>query len=278
MKHLIPLSIIILVLQACTLSGTRSTSSPAINRNADRPAGETSAVTLDSVEINDTLRIDSSGLVSALKIVYPVTPSLLADSVLQWIRSSLSPDTLSGSSQNIGSASQLASGIIARERSDVRTDFPTMTSGAMFDFVANSSPVCIAPQFTSYQTSVYRYRGGAHGRMYCINEIFVNSTGARLGWNIFRAEALPDVLTLVSGGILNQYFDGDTEMMAQSMLLETDRIPLPSQPPLFTPDGITFIYQQYEITVYAAGMPHCTVPYADLKPFMTASALELLDF
>lgn len=39
--------------------------------------------------------------------------------------------------------------------------------------------------------------------------------------------------------------------------------------------GITFIYQSYEITFYAAGRPTFTIPFSEAKPFLKPQALNL---
>lgn len=282
MRHLLLLPVFAATLFACTSAGNRQSAASAETVPAGPADPAETVVTLawDSIEINDTLRVDSSALVSALKIVYPKSPSALADSVLPWIASSITSETPESTPMPAESATQLASDLIARERAEVRPDFdfPLFSSGITFDFMANTSPVYSTSRFVSYQTSVYRYRGGAHGGMVCVNQVFDCRSGRRLGWNMFLPESLPEVLNCVTRNILSQFFEGDSDAMAESMISESEEIPLPSQPPLFTPDGILFIYQQYEITVYAAGMPQCIVPYADLKSFLTPEALELLDF
>ena len=38
-----------------------------------------------------------------------------------------------------------------------------------------------------------------------------------------------------------------------------------------------FIYQQYEIAPYAAGIPTCTVPYTELKGLFTTTVEPLIE-
>ena len=59
-------------------------------------------------------------------------------------------------------------------------------------------------------------------------------------------------------------FDGDI-----------DDLPLPDFEPYMTEQGVTFIYQPYEISYYAAGKPEFTIPYNVVKPYLTAEAIEL---
>jgi hypothetical protein len=53
-------------------------------------------------------------------------------------------------------------------------------------------------------------------------------------------------------------------------------LPLPQAAPYFTKDGITFVYAQYEIACYAAGMPTFTIPYNKIEGILTSSAAALL--
>ena len=53
-------------------------------------------------------------------------------------------------------------------------------------------------------------------------------------------------------------------------------IPLPKNPPYFTQDGLTFVYQQYEIAPYAAGMPTFSIPYDVAKGLLLHAAADLI--
>ena len=54
-----------------------------------------------------------------------------------------------------------------------------------------------------------------------------------------------------------------------------DELPLPDFEPYLTEQGVTFIYQPYEISYYAAGKPEFTIPYNVVKPYLKAQAIEL---
>lgn len=56
---------------------------------------------------------------------------------------------------------------------------------------------------------------------------------------------------------------------------EYNIIPLPSETPRPTPDGLSFHYHQYEISYGAAGEPTFTVPYEDILPYCTPEAVEI---
>ena len=55
-----------------------------------------------------------------------------------------------------------------------------------------------------------------------------------------------------------------------------DDIPLPEAAPLFTKDGVKLTYGQYEIAPYAAGMPSFVAPYAEIAPYLSRAAREMV--
>ena len=70
-----------------------------------------------------------------------------------------------------------------------------------------------------------------------------------------------------------------TDEQLKDMLISVDdinRIPLPSAPPTFSKKGLAFLYQQYEIAPYAAGMVNFDIPYDKIRPFLTPEAAALI--
>ena len=61
------------------------------------------------------------------------------------------------------------------------------------------------------------------------------------------------------------------------LMLEKKTIPLPVHQPSLTKDGLSFVYQQYEIAAYACGLPCFTIPYAKVKKYMTEEARKLIE-
>ena len=76
----------------------------------------------------------------------------------------------------------------------------------------------------------------------------------------------------------------DPEAMSDQDLLDElvsyggpiDELPLPETEPYLTEKGVTFIYQPYEISYYAAGKPEFTIPFEAAKPFLTTQGLSYL--
>ena len=58
--------------------------------------------------------------------------------------------------------------------------------------------------------------------------------------------------------------------------MENGIVPLPSWTPYPGEDGLVFVYQQYEIASYAAGMPSFVIPYDRIQPFLTEEARRIL--
>jgi hypothetical protein len=79
--------------------------------------------------------------------------------------------------------------------------------------------------------------------------------------------------------MLKDYFNVKSDGGLMDCLQGVDNvatIPLPTTPPYMTIEGFTFIYQQYEIVAYAAGMPSDVIPYEQMKPCLTEYAQELI--
>ena len=156
-------------------------------------------------------------------------------------------------------------------------------------------------RYVSYSIDGFTYSGGAHGMSGSSGVTFSKATAKMIGYkkdynektNSFRilnqtlfndkvkSKAFNDVL---KAG-LKEYFaevtdDGKkklTDGELKEMLMDEDvnKLPLPGASPHFTKEGLTFVYQQYEIAAYCYGMPSFTVPYEKILPFLTPEAAEL---
>ena len=54
-------------------------------------------------------------------------------------------------------------------------------------------------------------------------------------------------------------------------------LPLPRAVPYVTTKGVAFIYQQYEIVCYAAGLPSVVIPAEELRDLLSEEGRALLD-
>lgn len=134
-------------------------------------------------------------------------------------------------------------------------------------------------RYLTYETSCYVFLGGAHGSAMCYPVNIVRSTGRVLAATVdtLKQKALQPILRrgvkeYISKAENRKIKDSDLQNM---LFVEHGIIPLPTTVPVLTPEGLRFVYQQYEIGPYALGMVEFTVPYADVKSCLTKEAAEL---
>lgn len=134
-------------------------------------------------------------------------------------------------------------------------------------------------RYLTYETSCYVFLGGAHGSAVCYPVNIVRSTGKVLAATVdtLKQKALQPILRrgvkeYISKAENRKIKDRDLQNM---LFVEHGIIPLPATVPVLTPEGLRFVYQQYEIGPYALGMVEFTVPYADVKSYLTPEAAEL---
>lgn len=132
--------------------------------------------------------------------------------------------------------------------------------------------------FITYSYVSDGYTGGAHGYHIYKGQTFRKSDGRRIGWDVFQRTYSVEFMNLIRDG-LKEYWEVKTDEELDDMLMDKDNFsvrPLPDCPPLFEKKGVTFVYNQYEIAPYAAGLPSFTIPYEKLVPFMNATAKKLI--
>lgn len=134
-------------------------------------------------------------------------------------------------------------------------------------------------RYLTYETSCYVFLGGAHGSALCRPVNIVKATGRVLAATVdtLKQKALQPILRrgvkeYISKAENRKIKDRDLQNM---LFVEHGIIPLPATVPVLTPEGLRFVYQQYEIGPYALGMVEFTVPYADVKSYLTPEAAEL---
>ena len=126
------------------------------------------------------------------------------------------------------------------------------------------------------------YEGGIHGISYENGVTFFDG-GQRFSKEMLRNIDGEKFQKLMRKG-LKDFFSKNPDNMTDEELGEelinvedVYNIPMPDAEPYITEDGVTFIYQPYEISYYAAGKPEFSVPLTKMRPFLTKKALRLLD-
>lgn len=134
-------------------------------------------------------------------------------------------------------------------------------------------------RYITYLSEAYVYMGGAHGMSTKQGSTFRKSDGRRFSYEMLIDTETSEFKKLIKKGLTEYFSDSDyaitsDDELAAMLITESDvnNLPLPEYAPYLTNEGVTFIYQQYEIAPYAAGMPQFTIPFSDIIPFMTTTA------
>lgn len=154
-------------------------------------------------------------------------------------------------------------------------------------------------RYITYLSKSEGFLGGAHGYATATGITFSKKDGRRIGYQteynrekdtfemkyqtLFNNPKADGLAQLIKEGVRSYFQEFDTEETTdeqlKDMLIGVDdinKIPLPVNSPLFTKEGLSFTYQQYEIAPYAAGMINFDIPYEKVKPFLTEEATDLI--
>ncbi|MBR1400717.1 MAG: DUF3298 domain-containing protein [Prevotella sp.] len=219
-----------------------------------------------------------------LSVQYPVSgPQVLVDSIRRYIAETLIVDQQWANDRD----SLLA--IAARKGySTMKADRDEMIADGIrgvppfyysFDITKN----CETDKYITMNCGYEEFRGGPHGSFIATATTIRKSDGKRMGWSMLTKTDTPEFRKLMIKGV-RQYFEESgekvesDEQLKDMLIIEgsVSNLPLPQAEPSLTPKGVAFCYQQYEIAAYAVGLPSFTISYADIRPYLTDEALELI--
>jgi len=152
-------------------------------------------------------------------------------------------------------------------------------AGVPMEFEAKVEKVFETDKLVTYTLTNYYGLGGAHPSSGYYGATFRKSDGRRLGWEIVR-QYCHYGLTQLFAQQLKDYFGAESDDDLQQYIWEKYApydLPDPQTPPIFTAEGIAFVYQQYEIAAYAMGMPDGTIAYDSIRPMLTGWAKQLIE-
>lgn len=138
------------------------------------------------------------------------------------------------------------------------------------------------PRYATYHVDIYKFLGGAHGSTFDYSVNIAKPSGEVIAETVDSLK-LKALQPLLRKGVLSYLNEGggysskvtDSELN-DCLFVENGIIPLPAYAPSLGKDGVRFAYQQYEIGPYALGLVVFTVPYSDIKPYLTKKALECI--
>ena len=171
--------------------------------------------------------------------------------------------------------------------------------GMTFSYYLHIFKLADTERYVTYLTNTEGFYGGAHGFANSTGLTFSKLTNKPLGYRteynekteqfeirdqtLFSKPSSPKLAALIKEGVRGYFgsFDNttpsDDELENELIgVADVNRIPLPSTPPVFTTNGLTFTYQQYEIAPYAAGMVNFNIAYDKVLPYLTPEAAALV--
>ena len=147
--------------------------------------------------------------------------------------------------------------------------------GAAFWKTINITKTTETRRYVTYNCLLTDFAGGIHGFASRFGCTFRKSDGKIIP--LLAVTDSPQLDALIKKGIMS-YFEVTTDEDLANELFgdDVDNLPLPGEAPYLTDTGIVFIYSQYEIAPYSAGMITFEIPFNDIRPFLTPEAQELL--
>lgn len=138
-----------------------------------------------------------------------------------------------------------------------------------------------AKNYVVFLSEDYVFTGGAHGGVTGQGSVTFDKRSGQRFSNFIKPGSLDAMQGLLVKGLVDYFADEEgtvnKDNLFDYLFLEGTTIPFPAWTPAPTRDGLCFTYQQYEIAAYAVGMPSFTIPYSEVKPFLTAEAIDLLN-
>lgn len=271
---------------ACVASFAACTSEKKSDNASDGATStdgkETAGYVVENVSYQDSINVGRSKAVASCSISY-IKSAKAGDAVVKstgnWIGQMLNDKN---SREGVGEklAKHVVDDMLAGSKDELgewdsasTADYPPMA----YEYSYDVAPLVLEPGYVTMMYKSYIYTGGAHGGAAAIGQTFDAASGAPVAYDMFKEGSRADVLRLVEKGLMEQYFKVDTQKeFYQGLLIDGQTLPLPANPPYFEKDGVCFLYQQYEIAPYSAGMPYCVIPYDTVKPYLTDAALKLL--
>lgn len=118
--------------------------------------------------------------------------------------------------------------------------------------------------FMTIKYSMDGFSGGAHGYYNEIYKVFDTEKNTTIQLKDIIKNPSDKIWTKI---LMNNFLNGDLEKGQAEMLLVKE-IPLNSNF-YFDQENLYFLYNQYEITAYAAGPVLIKVPFTEIKPLLT---------
>ncbi|MCM1079553.1 MAG: RsiV family protein [Bacteroidales bacterium] len=236
-------------------------------------SGTEETLAFDSVEWHDSAVVRPNGITRVdYKCVYPVKGNkALTDSIMRWIREQYGDSACNGTADMRTVLEKSGRKTVAADKAELAEILSYREGGDGFPMeYATDIRTFVEYESADYVTllcQTYTYRAGAHGLTVNNAVTFSVKDGSRCGWSLLQGMTKKEITDKIKTGLAEYFRQADSDFGGnlRDMLLgvsEADyenNFPLPAFPPYLTKNGVTVLYQQYEIAPYAAGMPNCVI-------------------
>lgn len=122
--------------------------------------------------------------------------------------------------------------------------------------------------FVCYQYNIYSYAGGAHGNTQIRNCVFDCKLKRSLALcDIFSAESYPLVSQKIRQQLMKQYDCASLDELSGKSFFDPEKISV-TENFLIDEDGMSWLFDPYEIAAYAMGEISVRLSWHDLKPLI----------
>ncbi len=266
MKKVLGISIVLsIALMSCDkgkVSAESSTENEEVNKVVN--------FSVDSVKVNDSLKIDKNltvGFQSAVLYFHTLEDKTLLDSIFSVEKIRLDDY----SKENLTQALEKKKKEYFEEQKlslkDFKPDFhQTWNSNSSMKVFSKENDM-MTIRYTGDG-----YTGGAHGYYYEFYKVFDLKNKKTLQLTDVVSETESKIWDKI---LMDNFLSNDSDKDQAQMLLVKE-IPLNNNF-YFDKNYLYFLYNQYEITAYAAGPVLIKVSLADIKPFLTAEFIKRQD-
>ena len=127
--------------------------------------------------------------------------------------------------------------------------------------IGNCLPLTNIPSLWSYAMDVYEYTGGAHGNRYLLIQNYDLQTGDAVSeQDLFIDDYYEPLKSLLLEALIAQTDEAETKKDLRRLGYSVDDV-VPNENFYVTAEGITYVYNPYEIAPYAMGCIQISLPW-----------------
>ena len=134
--------------------------------------------------------------------------------------------------------------------------------------IGNGLPLTNIPSLWSYAMDVYEYTGGAHGNRYLLIQNYDLQTGDAVSeQDLFTDDYYEPLKSLLLEALIAQTDEAETKKDLRRLGYSVDDV-VPNENFYVTAEGITYVYNPYEIAPYAMGCIQISLPWDAARHLM----------